>query len=62
MVATVLLKRDKDPPDCEHPSRGFTRTYYGVWRWDPEKQEYRQVSGNLDEALQVVSAILLTGT
>ena len=47
VVATVLLKRDQDPPDCEHPSRGFTRTYSGVWRWDPEKQEYRQVSGNL---------------
>ncbi len=47
VVATVLLKRDKDPPDCEHPSRGFTRTYHGVWRWDPEKQEYSQVSGNL---------------
>ena len=47
VVATVILKRDKDPPDCEHPSRGFTRTYHGVWRWDPEKQEYSQVSGNL---------------
>jgi hypothetical protein len=48
-VATITLKRKKDPPECQPQSSGFTRTYRGVWQWDLKKQEYRQVSGNLDK-------------
>jgi hypothetical protein len=48
VLATVTLKRQKDPPDCKPRSLGFTRTYRGVWQWDPKKREYSQVSGNLD--------------
>jgi hypothetical protein len=49
VVATVTLKRKPDPPECKPRSDGFTRTYQGVWQWDPKKQEYRQVSGNLNK-------------
>jgi hypothetical protein len=49
VVATVTLKRKPDPTGCKPHSDGFTRTYQGVWQWDPKKQEYRQVSGNLDK-------------
>jgi hypothetical protein len=49
VVATITLTRKKDPPDCQPLRPGFTRTYRGVWQWDPKKQEYRQVSGNLDK-------------
>jgi hypothetical protein len=49
VVATVMLQRKKDPPDCERRRPGFTRTYRGVWQWNPVKQEYRQVSGNLEK-------------
>ena len=44
-------------PTSENPSlsdetdrrpRNFTRRYRGVWRWNPAKQKYGQVSGNLD--------------
>jgi hypothetical protein len=48
VVATVTLKRKKDPPDCQPQRSGFTRTYRGIWQWDSKKQEYSQVSGNLD--------------
>jgi hypothetical protein len=49
VVATVTLKRKTDPPQCRPRRPGFTRTYRGVWQWDPKKQRYRQVSGNLDK-------------
>ncbi len=49
VVATVTLKRKKDPPDCQPRRPGFTRIYRGTWQWDAKKHEYRQVSGNLDE-------------
>jgi hypothetical protein len=49
VVATVTLKRKKDPPDCQPRRPGFTRTYRGIWQWDPKKRGYRQVSGNLDK-------------
>jgi hypothetical protein len=48
VVATVTLKGKKDPPECKPRRAGFTRTYQGIWQWYPKKQEYRQVSGNLD--------------
>jgi hypothetical protein len=49
LVATVTLKRKADPPDCQPRRPGFTRTYQGTWQWNPQKQEYRQISGNLDK-------------
>ena len=49
VVATVTLKKKKDPPECKPRRPGFTRTYQGLWQWDPKKQEYSQVSGNLDK-------------
>jgi len=49
LAVSVILQRKKDPSDCDPRRPGFTRTYGGVWRWDPNKQKYRQISGNLDK-------------
>jgi hypothetical protein len=49
VMTTVTLKRKADAPECKPHSSGFTRTYQGVWQWDPKKQEYSQISGNLDK-------------
>ncbi len=49
VVAAVTLKREPDPPECKPRHPGFTRTFRGIWQWDPAKQMYHQVSGNLDK-------------
>jgi len=51
-VVAQLTLRVKPAPwrdkDSQQPVRNFTRSYRGVWRWNPAKQKYSQVSGNLD--------------
>jgi hypothetical protein len=48
VAARLTLKMEASPADCEPKGRGFTRVYQGAWQWDPAKQKYHQVSGNLD--------------
>lgn len=52
VVAKLTLKMEPSPKneECDKTrQRGFTRSYRGAWRWDRAKQEYRQVSGDLDK-------------
>lgn len=51
VVAKLTLKMEPSPKDeeCQPRQRGFTRSYRGAWQWDPAKQKYHQVSGNLDQ-------------
>ncbi|MFI5330801.1 MAG: hypothetical protein ACHQ2F_07170 [Desulfobaccales bacterium] len=52
VVAKLTVKMEPSPPieDCDKQrQRGFTRSYQGAWQWDPAKQKYHQVSGNLDQ-------------
>jgi hypothetical protein len=52
VVAKLTLKMEPSPKieDCDKQrQRGFTRSYRGVWRWDPAKQKYGRTGGNLDK-------------
>ena len=52
VVARLTVKMEPSPQieDCDKQrQRGFTRSYQGAWRWDPAKQKYHQVSGDLDQ-------------
>ena len=52
-VVAKLTLRVKPAPsrdkECTEPLRDFTRSYRGVWRWNPDKKKYHQVSGDLDK-------------
>ena len=55
VVARLTVKMEPSPADEEcdkNRQRGFTRSYRGVWRWDPAKKKYEQVSGDLGELYQ----------
>lgn len=51
VVAKLTVKMEPGPKDeqCQPRQRGFTRSYRGAWQWDPAKQKYHQVSGDLDK-------------
>ena len=52
VVARLTVKMEPSPKDedCDKQrQRGFTRAYQGAWQWDPAKQKYHQVSGDLDK-------------
>ena len=48
VVATVTLIMQPDPPDCRPRQHGYTRTFSEIWRWQPARQHYQDVSGNLN--------------
>ncbi len=48
LMATVTLTMQPDPPDCHPRQRGSTRTFSEIWRWQPARQRYQDVSGNLN--------------
>jgi hypothetical protein len=52
VVAKLTLHMEPSPKieDCDKQRQsGFTKSYQGVWRWDPAKKKYHQASGNLDQ-------------
>ena len=52
VVAKLTLHMEPSPKDeeCEKTrQRGFTRSYLGTWQWDPAKQKYQLVAGDLDK-------------
>jgi hypothetical protein len=51
VVARLTVKMEPGPVDeqCQPRERGFTRSYQGVWRWEPGKRKYRRAAGDLDE-------------
>ena len=52
VAARLTVKMEPSPKDedCDqNRQNGFTRSYQGTWRWDPAKQKYQQVSGDLDK-------------
>jgi hypothetical protein len=51
VVARLTVKMEPGPvyEQCQPRRRGFTRSYRGTWRWDPARQKYHQVSGDLDQ-------------
>jgi hypothetical protein len=52
VMAKLTVKMEPGPKDeeqCQARQPGFTRSYQGVWRFDPVKQNYQEASGNLDQ-------------
>ena len=49
VVAKLTVKMEPSPEDCEMRQRGFTSSYQGVWQWEPAKQKYQRVAGDLDQ-------------
>jgi len=51
VVARLTMKVEPTPKleECGKREPGYTRSYKGVWRWDPAKQKYCQTSGNLNK-------------
>jgi len=51
VVARLTLKREPSPKyeDCQPGHRGFSRSYLGVWQWEPARQKYQRVGGDLDQ-------------
>lgn len=52
VVARLTVKMEPSPQieDCDKQRQpGFTRSYRGTWRWEPGKQKYQQVAGNLEQ-------------
>jgi hypothetical protein len=47
VAATVTLTIKPDPPDCRPRRPGSTRRFRETWRWQPAKQQYQEVAGNL---------------
>lgn len=47
LVKVELIKKP-DEAACEHPTRGYTRNYQGLYRWDPSKGRYVSNSRQLD--------------
>ena len=48
VAALVTLTMQPDPPDCHPRQCGYSRTFHETWRWQPAKQQYQNVSGNLN--------------
>ncbi len=48
IAAKVTLTMQPDPPDCHPRQRGYTCIFRETWRWQPGRQRYRDVSGNLN--------------
>ncbi|HKE57039.1 MAG TPA: hypothetical protein VKB46_10065 [Pyrinomonadaceae bacterium] len=44
IMVTVKVKKDADSQDCDHPTRGYVRTYQALYTWDRSKREYRTTS------------------
>ncbi|HST51832.1 MAG TPA: hypothetical protein VLJ61_07450 [Pyrinomonadaceae bacterium] len=49
VLVRVKLRKDADEEGCEHPSRGFTRFYRGLYRWNASKGGYASGSRQLDQ-------------
>lgn len=48
VFVTVRLKKDSDGPECDKRTRGFTRYYRGVYRWNSGRGRYEGGSRQLD--------------
>jgi len=50
VAAKLTVKMEPTPnlEECRKRQRGYTKSYQDTWRWDPAKQKYLAVSGNLD--------------
>ena len=48
IMLTVKVKKDADPQECDHPTRGYVRTYQALYQWNAAKSEYRTASRQLE--------------
>lgn len=48
VLLKVKLKREPDGPECERRTRGYTRYYEGVYRWNAARGRYESNSRQLD--------------
>ena len=47
LMVDVRVKKDADSGDCNHPTRGYLKSYQAVYRWNAAKREYRTTSRQL---------------
>lgn len=47
VLVTVKVKKEVDPPECDRRTRGWVKTYEGVYQWNTAKREYRTTSPQL---------------
>jgi len=48
VLVKVKLRKKPDEDTCDHPARGYTRYYQGLYRWNPAKGRYESNSRQLD--------------
>jgi len=48
VMVTIKVKKDADSQDCDHPTRGYVRTYQALYIWNVSKREYRTTSRQLE--------------
>jgi hypothetical protein len=48
VLVKVKLEKEPDEAECEHPTRGYTRYYQALYRWDASKGKYAGGSRQLD--------------
>lgn len=48
VLVGVRLRKEPDGDACEHPARGYTQYYQGLYRWNPAAGRYEGRSRQLD--------------
>lgn len=48
LLVEVKVKKDADSGECNHPTRGYVKSYQAVYRWNAAKAEYRTTSRQLE--------------
>jgi hypothetical protein len=48
VIVIVKVKKDADSQECDHPTRGYVRTYQALYQWNAAKREYRTTSKQLE--------------
>jgi len=47
VLVTVKVKKEADPPECDHRTGVWVKTYQAVYQWNAAKGEYRTTSPQL---------------
>jgi len=48
VLLTMKLKKERDGPECDRRTRGYTKFYRGVYRWNAARGRYEGGSRQLD--------------
>lgn len=48
IAVNVVVKKEPDPPECDHRTRGYSWNYSMVYVWDSTKSEYKTNSRQME--------------